>query len=633
MGSKQLVVSVSDLAMAANLTGDTRYSDLARSVLKTLVEHNMAENSGGTCYGKPFKSWLAIPLDAGHASEALGVSLDLLLPFLDESEARTLGNYLKRFIEKLEALLGESVNDECPNLQNIPMIGKFSIGVMAAALEKLGLIDAGKYLAISRRACLQYLDGGGHDEGILGEGPMYGFACLKHIAVVGAILHRRGDPAVFESKAWDQIVDAYASQTIPCDGTPNPLNDCYPVRITSWLLAVAKYRRNGLARWLWESIVQPLGEKRWDAPVRRGDIRAPWWNSLLPHALASFDPAVKPVSPPSAGIPKRRFFEVRGILDDRTGWEEEDWYLTMTCCPDYRWRSHVGGLHQQADRGHFSLYALGEKFAIDSGYGNEVLSGSTEVIRFGTTGEAHSVPEIQGAMQKHSGQASGFQKVVQDAWALLATMDFPECYDGCSQATRTVVSVPDAAGEPLYTVVHDCLRPRIPVSTYGLLLHTDEANRVELLDRETADLVGGRKGNRCRVIVTSNRPGRFMVDEFLGHPRLRFQNQGSSLCAITLLIPYRKDEKAPVFERSDPDNDTGFVGRLRFRDADDILALCAGGILSEGSVKTDAGFALIREGEPPQLVVVDGTFLAKEGTPLFQTDMRVTFVGVRKAGG
>jgi len=633
MGAKQLVVSVWDLAMAANLFGDTRYSQLAVNVLKTLVEHNMAENSGGTCYGSPYKTWFAQPLDSGHASESLGVSLDLLLPFLDDEEAQAIGRYLKRFLDKLEEMLVDSVSQERPSLQNIPMIGKFSMGAMAAALEKLGIVESDKYLAISKRAGLQYLEGGGPDEGILGEGPMYGFACLKHIAVVGAVLHRRGDPAVFKSDAWDEIVDAYASQTIPCDGTPNPLNDCYPVRISSWLLAVARYRKNGLARWLWESIVQPLGEARWDPPVRRGDIRAPWWNGLVPHALASYDPEVSPINPAGRGIRQRRLFEVRGVLDERSGWEEDDWYLTVTCCRDYRWRSRVGGLHQQADRGHFSLYALGEQFAIDNGYGNEVQSGSTEVIRFGSTGEAHSVPEINGAMQKKSDTCSGFAQVVQGSWALLASMDYPECYDGCSQVTRTVVAVPDREGQPLYVVVHDWIRPRVQpwaagsAITYGLLLHTHEANDVELIDRETADLIGGRKGNRCRAVMTSSRPGRFMLDEFLGHPRLRFQNQGRNLHAVTVLAPYRKDEAAPVFERSDPDNDDGFAARLSFRGIEDRLILCAGGSLSEWGLEGDAALGLVREGEPPQVVVVDGTFLVRDGVTLFESAKRTTYVG------
>ena len=628
MGSKQLVVATWDLATGAHLFQDNRYADLAVNILRTLTKHNMAENSGGTCYGRSYKSWLASTLDGGHAAESLGASFDLLLPFLDPTEAVEIGNYLRKFVHALERHIQALGDEECPNLQNIPMIGKFGVGVMAAVLEKLGIVDAERYLEISRNASLQYLEGGGHEEGILSEGPMYGFACLKHIAIVGTIFFRKGDPAIWESDVWDRMVEAYASQVIPCDGTINTLNDCYPVRITSWLLAVAKHRKNGLARWLWETIVQPLGEKRWDAPVAWDDIRAPWWNGLLPHALPSYDPSVKPCPPDEYGVQKSRYFGIRGIVDQRSGWEEDDWYLNITCCPDVRWRNRIGTQHYQADRGHFSLYGLGEKFAIDSGYGNEVLAGSTEVIRFGATGEAHNTHEINGAMQKKSEFGGRISATHLDSWASAAKLELGGCYDACSRVSRTVVLVPDLTGHPLYLIVHDCIMPAAPkTTTYGLLLHTDEANQVHLLDRETVDLLGGRKGNRCRVITTANRPGRFMVDQFLDHPRLRFQNQGPSFHALSLLIPYRKDERPPLFERSMADHDAGFVARLRFREVQDNLLLCARGSIAEWGMETDAVFGLLREGAKPQLVVIEGTFLRKDGKRDFEAGKREDYLG------
>ena len=628
MGAKQLIVAVWDLATAAHLHQQTRYADLALRVLRVLVEHNMAENSGGTCYGRPYQTWMAQSLDAGHAAESLGVALDLLMPFMDADQTRRTAEYLARFIDALRRFQAESGDDACANLQNIPMIGRFGMGVLAAALERAGTGSADDALRVSRHACLRYLDGGGHEEGLLGEGPMYGFACLKHIAVTGTVLLRRGDDAVWASDAWDRIVEAYASQVIPCDGTINPMNDCYPVRLTSWLLAVAKYRRNPLARWLWETVVQPLGAGRWDAPVPWDHIHAPWWNALTPHALVSYDPEVAPCPPDACGVRQVRYFPVRGLLDQRTGWGEDDGFLTITCCPDVRWRSRQGGQHIQADRGHFSLFALGKRFLIDNGYGNETPSGSTEVIRFGATGEAHSVPEIDGAMQAKRTLASGFRDVRLDGWATVATMDFHECYDACSLARRAVIVVPDEGGTPLYVAIHDRVQMvDTAAHVFGLLFQVDPEAEARLLDRETVDLVGGHRGHGCRVITTSNRPGRFMVDRFLGHPRLRFQCQWHSLHALTLLIPWRRDEDAPVFERTEADHDPGFAARLRFRGMEDTLFLSAGGRLTVRGLDTDAPFGLIRDGRTQRIVIIEGTSLVRNGLPLFTAPHRTDYVG------
>ncbi len=628
IGTKQLIVATWDLAMAGVYFGEERYSGLAAKMLLNLAGNNMAEKARGTCYSYLFKNWMQQPLDTGHAAESLGMSFDLLQSYLSRDQVQTVGNYLKKFIEAEDKFIDSDGGAQRLNFQNIPMIGRFGAGVLAMALEKAGLLEARKHVETARFAALQYLEQGGHEEGILPEGPMYGCACLKHIAVLGTILKRRGDAAIWESSAWDRIVEAYASQIIPGEGMPNPWNDCYPPRITSWLLDAARQRRNGLAFWLWKTMVRPLGDARWDAPVPWNDIRAPWWNALLPHALISYDPSVKPCSPAESNLPLRRHFVNRGIYDDRTGWGEDDWYLTMTCLPDARWRNRRGGLHNQADRGHFSLYALGEQLAIDNGYGNEVLSGSTEVIRFGATGEAHNVPEINGEMQQRCLYAQGFRELLTDGWARLARMEFAECYSNCARASRTVVLVPDNNGCPLYVAVYDCVIPRVATSmTFGLLLHTHEKNEIHIIDRETADLVGGCKGNRCRVVMSAIRPGRLTLDRFLGHPRLRYQNQGASLYAITLLAPYLKEEEAPVFERSPSDNDAGLAIRLRFRGVTDALILCSEGQVAAFGYESDASLAIVREQPAGCAMVLEGTCLKKDGQVIFSGDKRITFCG------
>lgn len=630
VGTKQLVVATMDLAMAGVYFGEEKYSGLAARMLVNLAENNMAEKARGTCYSYRFENWMQQPLDTGHASEALGISFDLLRTFLTREQSRKIGDYLKKFIAAEEKFISEEGGAKQVVLGNIPMIGRLGGGVLAMSLEKEGLLDAKKFIDLSLFAAMEYLERGGHEEGILPEGPMYGFACLKHIAVLGTVLARRGEDSIWKSSAWDTIVKAYASQTIPSEGTPNPWNDCYPVRITSWLLAVAHYRRNRLARWLWESMVQPEGGRRWDAPVPVHDVRAPWWNALLPHAMVCYDPSVRPSSPEESSVPMKRHFVNRGIYDDRSGWDKNDWYLTATCLGDGRWRNRRGYLHGQADRGHFGLHALGEQFAIDSGYGTEILSGTTEVIRLGYTGEAHNVPEIGGEMQQRPVTITeGFREILTSGWVRVARMEFAGCYENCVRASRTIMIVTGENNLPIYTAIHDCVIPRRAISTFGLLLHTHEKNRVSLIDRETADMKGGNTGNRCRVFVTAMRPGCLALDKFLGHPRLRYRSQGEDLHAVTILAPYPGEEPAPVIERSSyhaDDAGSGFTVRLRMNGAEDILMLCREGGLAAFDCETDADFTIVRKADKPKICVVDGTRLIINDKPVFSAEQRKTLV-------
>ena len=635
IGTKQLIVATWDLAMAGVYFGAEQYRAFAAKILLNLAANNMAEKGSGTCYGSPFKGWAQGALDTGHAAEGLGMSFDLLSPHFSADQAHAVGTYLLKFIQAADKFIDFKAGAHELNFQNVPMICRLGTGVLALALEKGGLLEGRKYADAARFSALEYLERGGHEEGILPEGSMYGFACLKHIAVLGSVLKHRGDGAIWASSAWDRILEAYASQIIPGEGMPNPWNDCYPPRITSWLLDAARHRRSGLARWLWETMVRPLGDARWDAPGPWDSMRAPWWNALLPHAIASYDPSVRPRSPAECGVRKRRHFVNRGIYDDRTGWGKDDWYLTVACLPDIRWRNRQSRLHAQADRGHFSLYALGEQFAVDNGYGIEFPSGSTQVIRFGCTGEAHNVPEIGGEMQTISPYAQGFREIIQDGWARLARMEFAECYTNCVRASRTIVIAPDKKGFPLYIAVCDCVVPRIASPTaFSLLLHTHEKNKVRVIDRETADLAGGLTGNRCGVFMMGTNPGRLAVESFLGHPRLRYQNQGSALYALTLLAPYLKGEKAPVFERSPADGaGNGFAVRLRFREASDTLILCSKEQVAALGYESDAGLAIVREQPDERVLVLEGTSLTKGGQPIFSAEKRMIFCGRPQSRG
>ena len=631
-GNKQLICAVADLAFAARCFDDQRYADLARHVFDNLVEHNMTENCGRkggmTPTGGP-QGWFS-RLDSAHAAELLGLALDWLRPAVGDDHGRTIARYLARFTHWLVENNTPLRDQDPPDLINAAAIGKVGEGEGALALSRWGLMDPESHIEHARRAASQYLDEGGHDEGILNEGPMYGFGVLKHIAVLAGMLADRGDHSLWESDAWDEVVRAYCSQMLP-DGRLNMLNDAYDQQTHSWLLAAARYRRNGLARWLWGQIVRPCSDRRWD-PVMPWDYRPGWWNGFVPHAMLSYDPDVAPVSPDQAGLSPRRFFEFRGILDVRDGWGEDDSFVSVTCRPDIRWRSRVHHQHAQADRGHFSLSALGEDFLVDVGYGHEVFEDTPAVQSPGGTGEGHSVPQIDGRAQVIPTLATGFTDVVTGAWASLGRMEYGSTYPAADMAYRTVAAVPDQTGRLMYLVVHDFVSVPCRIATMELLFQAGWDTHVESVERQQVDIVGPRHGNRCRLIATANMPGLFKWEgvrlyPYLFHPRLRYRWRDSSINALTIVVPYRRDEAPPVFERTDVNDSRGFAARLSFRGLTDTMVLNVVNRFAGMGCETDAQFALIRDGADPRLIVVDGSRVCRDDKELWNSPKRTVYVG------
>ncbi|MSS71401.1 MAG: hypothetical protein EXS64_07915 [Candidatus Latescibacteria bacterium] len=593
-GGRIIPRALEHLAFGHHLFGDTRYGDAARAILMTLVEHRIVENTGGTNYGRPYRTWRDNVLDAGAASVMLALACDLLRPLLSDEERDRAGRYMVPFVDYI--LENETDWEIAHPEHNMPLIGVAGMGLLAMALHDIGVLDADRRdraVARAKVRCRAFLERGHDGDGAFFEGPDYGTATLTYMTPLTWALVQQGDRDLMDHPGWDRIVDGLLYEIVPGTGRINPLNDCGDVQSLDWLALVAAQRRDGRPQWLWRSLVDPNAEGQ-----ERGE-------SLWSRHLLYYDPTVIP-TPPDAEMPRVRHFRGRGLVDVRTGWGREDAFLSFICDPT------VPGGHRQADRNHFSFHALGESFAVDSGYALERLPDTTEVLRLGATGGAHSVPLVHGGMQRSGMAGAGLRRVDLEGWACYIEGEAGEGYAGADRFTRRLACLPDPSG-PGCVVIGDLLTLREPRTTqFTWLLHTDAGNQVELT-RDAVTLVGGRAGHRCLVQIVTPWPGRWGVETFSDHPRLRYDWFRPSLQALVLLAPFRKDEAPP---RVTPFVSAEGIGLRVARGGcvDVVLSAAAGQTVEFEGVTTDAAFTVVRRvGGRPKWLATGGQKLAVDG--------------------
>lgn len=600
-GGKRIPRALEHLAFAHHLFGEARYGEAARAILMTLVEHRIVENADGTNYGRPYRTWRDNVLDAGSASVALAIAYDLLRPVLSDEDRDRAGRYLVPFVDYI--LENEPDREIARPDHNIPLIGVVGMGLLALALHDAGVLDREQRDRAVARAKVRgraFLERGHDGAGAFFEGPAYGCASLDYMAPLVWTLARQGDRDLMDHPGWDRMVEGLLYEMIPGAGRINPLNDCNGVDSLDWLVLLAAERGEGHPQWLWQRLVGVDGPPRWEPE------ESPWWVARLTRYLLFYDPAVRP-TPPDAETPRVKHFRGRGLVDIRTGWGREDSFLSFICDPT------IPGGHRQADRNHFSFHALGESFAVDSGYSLERLPDTTEVLRLGATGGAHSVPLVHGGMQRSGVVGRGIQQVRLDGWAYYMEGEAGEGYSEADRFTRRLAYLPDPSGRgPGCVIIGDLLTLREPRTTqFTWLLHTDAGNRVELT-RDAATLIGGRAGHCCLVQIVTPWPGRWLAETFFDHPRLRYDWFRASLQALVVLAPYRKDEAPPEV--------TSFVSaegiglKMARKGCVDVVLSAAGGTASFEGVTTDAEFAVVRRAEGgPRWTAAGGRRLAVEG--------------------
>lgn len=337
-------------------------------------------------------------------------------------------------------------------------------GCLALQLREFYPEEASGWVAECTELVRRWLDEGFDDQGAYFEGTGYSVYGLTDAVLFAEALRRDGGENLFAHPHLLRAPHFYAMSLLPGERVLDARNDAgYGGLSNPLVLHLAELQESGLAKWLWERCGG--GES---------PLRIVWDNDV---------PAADPVS---CGEPLAEHFEGRGLCVFRTGWDKADVMFSIEAGPYYR------VTHNQADKGHFTLYGLGARWAIDSGYGNnQDPEGRAQTL-------AHNCVLIDGKGQALSGAGLGtngtiaaYENNLSYGYALA---DCTEAYNRNSRGTpgavverawRHALFIRPSAGAPAYAVILDDMRKDDAEHEFTWLLHTPE-DMVISLEEATA---------------------------------------------------------------------------------------------------------------------------------------------------
>jgi hypothetical protein len=351
--------------------------------------------------------------------------------------------------------------------------------------------------------------------------------------------------------------------------------------------------------------------------------------------LASEDPVDR--------LPLSKHFEGRGLVYFRTGWEgPEDIMFSLECGPAINTETgHYSVRHHHCDKNSFTLYAYGERFAIDSGklYQSPI---DHNVIFIDDRGQmCHGEPWYSSGVVE--GQISGefCDYVHGDAtdaynrmWVIPSPGTSGEAYDTTEgnnpvlNADRIVTFVRDDRLPP-YFVVADDINKDNTVHEYQWLLHTQcwiESGDPIVLHGSTNDMniyvVSPSDYSATQEMYTPEfTPSPLFGDTLppdttkLTHPLLTIECDAVNPYYQIVLFPHKAEMEVPTV--TDAPISNGRCAKVAWSTATDYNILKTTGVISEDWVSTDAKISLIRE----DLDSVVSRFMMAEGTNLWMRDV------------
>jgi len=161
---------------------------------------------------------------------------------------------------------------------------------------------------------------------------------------------------------WMERQLTWAVKIMMPDGTLPPFDDSTPgARFFFGILAQPGVKHGPLFRWAWEKSLHTSSGCVDQAPL----------------LLAAFDDTVAAASPAALGMSPSVALPYAGQVVFRSSWEQDAVYGLLLCehgkaagWTQTRWGDYIDGCasHEHPDGTSFSLYAFGERLAIDGGY-------------------------------------------------------------------------------------------------------------------------------------------------------------------------------------------------------------------------------------------------------------------------
>jgi len=391
-------------------------------------------------------------------------------------------------------------------------------GCLSLKLREFFPEDASAWVAQCMQIVQTWLDKGFDDQGAGLEGSMYACYGLSNTLLFAEALRRDGGRNLWKHPHLIRFPHFLAMSVLPGESVLDARNDSDYVGLPHpWLLQMARQQRSGLPRWLWDQCGGGDSPLRivWGGPTQATD-------------------------PSGAGQPWAEHFVGRGLVIFRTGWTRQDAMFAIESGKYYP------GTHNQADKGHFTLYAYGGRWAIDSGYGNnQQPEGKAQTV-------AHNCVLIDGRGQAISGAGAGtdgkiavYQSGPQFGYVLA---DCTEAYQrshagkpgpGVFYARRHALFIRPSGQVPAYAVVLDDIQKDSQIHDFTWLLHTSKEMEFRL-EPNGAVVRRGRDtdaGPRMQLHLYAAAPMKMEFDSYAEHPRLKATVRAVKPEFVALLFP------------------------------------------------------------------------------------------------
>jgi len=479
-------------------------------------------------WGTPYKGWLSDnSLDLGHATLPFAVAYDLVHDLLSVEDTKCIADYYEPFFHRLCGLRYECVR-QMP--ANSPIIGHCGVGLMALSLWDAFPEDRRGVLVETIRSARAYamagLDGAIKADGACVEGSGYSSASMHYLAVFSEGLRRVCDVNLFEHPTWQRNPVYLCCEMLPGGGAINNFNDNHFDGVTTgyWMMA-ARSTGDKTGAWVWEHFSGPGGS---------GNYHRGGGTVELPYVVLYRGSDASDMTPQDLGISKVHHFDSIQHLVMRTGWDADDLHVSFQCTP-YEADVHA---HSQADRMNLTMFALGERFVIDSGYGTVPIEGSTQVRRLGKLGESHNQVLIDGKAQSTSPVQEGVEDHSKPigwgqkgdwVWAVGEATAFYEDAHLVRRAVATRLTKTD----PI-VLIADVVVLEDAEHTFDWLLQTETDNTFAIED-DGAKLTGHRTGAEVQVTQVANLPVSWSQEEWISHPRLKGSSKGTLLVSLTAI--------------------------------------------------------------------------------------------------
>ena len=336
--------------------------------------------------------------------------------------------------------------------------------------------------------------------------------------------------------------------------------------------------------------------------------------------------------PTKLDLPLSKFFRGFNLSNFRTGdWDGDmnDWSLFSLVGGPF-----VGPEHDQTDKGSFTFYALGEDFAIDSGYAQGDVKSDASA--------AHNLVLIDGKGQPGPWGTTAFVRAhflsgtfdathadLKTTWLNAQGWGAPKDAKPAMWPVRAAdrwAMFMKLAGRAPYAVVADSIDKDGADHDFEWLLHTQEGNRIAI-DGGRVTITGRRgKGTLAVHLLCAGTPelrqDSIEGHEFPAHPRLILKTKTKNPCFFALLVPEKTGETAPLVVKQAP-GDGCLTATVTFGTSQDAIVFNPGLLPVKAlGLETDAALAAVRTGDKGSIagwIVFDATVLKLNGKTLWQS--------------